>query len=190
MQTVVHWLLQYSYLVLFWGVVAEGEIFPLAAGFVVSQGVMRFDLAVGVTFVGAFGGDLLWFWAGRRWGRLLVDHLGRWFGLVGRRLARLEHHFAVRGEKTLWLTKFIYSFGHSSIIVAGVAKMPWRSFVKVDLPASLAWAVVFVTLGFFFGSSFTLLQHALRDVFWAAGSIGLVFIVTQWLLRRRLAREV
>ena len=99
MPDVVQLLIEYSYLVLFLGVVAEGEIFPLAAGFVVSLGVMDFSLAVLVTFVGAFAGDLLWFLAGRHWGRPLIDHLGKWFGLVGRRLARLEQHFAARGEK-------------------------------------------------------------------------------------------
>lgn len=190
MQAVVNLLLHYSYLVLFLGVVLEGEIFPLAAGFLVSLGVMDFGSAVLVTFVGAFGGDVLWFFAGRYFGRPLVNAANRWFGLAGRRLLRLEQHFAEKGERTLWLTKFIYSFGHSSIIVAGVAGMRLRAFVRVDLPASLVWAVVFITLGYFFGSSFSLLQHLLRDVVWAAIVVGLAVVLTEVTLRRRLVREV
>lgn len=190
MDVIVNLLLQYSYLLLFFGVVIEGEIFPLAAGFLVSLGEMDLYLAIFITFVGAFGGDILWFLAARRWGRRFVERFGRFLFLKRERLAYLEEHFRNNGKKTLFVTKFIYTFGHSSIIVAGVAKMNFREFIKVDLVASLIWAILFVFLGYFFGSGFSILKHALRDVTWAAIIILVIIIVLQFAVRKKFSKEI
>lgn len=190
MNTVIDLLASYGYLVLFFGVVVEGELFPLAAGALVSYGFMNLYTAIGVTFVGSFMGDVLWFWAARRWGRWLVDRFGcfRWFRR--KRLVGLEEHFRTNGKKTLFLTKFIYSFGHSSIVVAGLAGMPPQELYKVSAPASLLWAVLFVLLGHFFGSSFNLLNHTLRDVAWAGAIIFAAMLTLHLFARRRLIRRV
>lgn len=190
MNEIVFLLNTYGYLVLFLGVVVEGEIFPLAAGVLASLSLMNLYGAIGVTFLGAVLGDWLWFRAARRWGRqLLANRWGRMMFRRGR-LARLEQHFAQNGKRTLFLTKFIYSFGHSSIVVAGIAGMDEREFIKVDLVSSFLWACLFVLLGQFFGSSFDLLQHLMQDVVWAAIIVGLLLIIVQYLVRKRLSRVV
>lgn len=190
MDHIVQLLTSYGYLVLFGGVVVEGELFPLAAGALASYGLMDMYVAMGVTFAGSFIGDVLWFWAARRWGRQLVERYGRLLWLKRSRLASLEEHFRANGKKTLFLTKFIYSFGHSSIVVAGLADMQPRELYKVSAPASLLWAVLFVLLGHFFGSSFNLLNHALRDVAWAAVIVLAVVLILHIYARRRLVRRV
>jgi membrane protein DedA with SNARE-associated domain len=190
MDGVINLLLQYSYLVLFAGVVIEGEIFPLAAGALVSLGEMNLYLAILVTFGGAFIGDILWFLAARHWGARFVERFGRLLFLKRARLEWLEEHFRNNGKKTLFVTKFIYTFGHSSIIVAGVAKMPFRDFIKVDLIASLIWAGLFVFLGYFFGSGFSILKHALRNVTWAAIIILVTIIILQFFVRKKFSKEV
>jgi len=183
-------LVTYSYLILFLGVVIEGEIFPLAAGFLVSLSLMDLNTAILVSFVGSFLGDMLWFKAASRWGRPLVEKVGHFLLLKPSRLAWLEEHFRQNGKKTLAITKFIYTFGHSSIVVAGLARMNFREFVKVDLPASLLWGIVFVLLGNFFGASFFLLQHILRDITLAAIIVLVVIVALQYYVRRKLTSQV
>jgi len=190
MDRILELLIGYSYLILFWGVVVEGEIFPLAAGWLVSLSLLNFYAVVGITFVGAFVGDLLWFAAARHWGRRLVEKYGRWLWFKSERLKKMEEYFARNGKKTLWVTKFIYSFGHSSIIVAGIAKMNWRQFIKIDLPASLLWAFLFTLLGKLLGASFYLMRHLARDLTLAGGGVLLIIIVFQASFRRYLNRQV
>lgn len=186
---VVELLIAYSYLILFIGVVVEGEIFPLAAGFLVSLGYMNLYTSIGVTFIGAFVGDILWFLAARRWGRALVDRWGHLIWLKASRLKWLEEHFANNGKKTLFITKFMYSFGHSSIVVAGIARMNFQEFIKVDLPASFLWAAAFVLLGQFFGGSYGLLKDVLRDVGLALMIVVVLVIGLQVYLRKRLSSQ-
>lgn len=189
MEGVIGLLGTYGYLVLFLGVVVEGEIFPLAAGALAAMSFMNMYAVIVVTFVGAVVGDILWFLAARHWGRKLVERFGRFF-FRRKRLARLEKHFQVNGKRTLFITKFIYSFGHSSIVVAGIAGMDIREFIKIDVVASLLWACLFVLLGSFFGASLGLLQHFMRDITWFVVVALVVIIVVQWYARKRLARTL
>ena len=190
MDHLIELLVTYGYIVLFLGVVIEGEIFPLVAGFLVSLSLMDLYTAILVTFAGAVVGDIIWFEAARRWGARFVERYGKWFFLNKKRLRWLEEHFTANGKKTLAITKFIYSFGHSSIIVAGIARMNFKEFLKVDVPASLLWSVLFIFLGNFFGSSFSLLQNLLRDVAWAAVIIFSLVVGVQWYIRKRLTKVV
>lgn len=186
MDRILELLINYSYLILFLGVVVEGEMFPLAAGFLVSLSLMNYYGVILVGFTGAVVGDVLWFAAARRWGRDFLNKHGRWLGLTPKRLGWLERHFYHNGKKTLFVTKFIYSFGHSSIIVAGVAKMSWREFIKVEMLASLLWVLVFVGLGKFLGNSYYLFQNTIRHLAWVVLGIILIWIGIQLLLRKIL----
>lgn len=190
MEGIVTLLLQYSYLVLFFGVVIEGEIFPLSAGFLVSTGQMELFTALAVTFVGTVLGDMLFFAAARRWGRRVVEKCG-WFLFVRRtHIDWLEKLFERDGKKTLFVTKFIYTFGHSSIVIAGIARMKWREFLKVDIPSSVLWACLFVFLGKIFGNSFWLVAGTFRNIGLAILAAVGTLIVVQILLRRRFMRSV
>ncbi|MBI5733944.1 MAG: DedA family protein [Candidatus Kerfeldbacteria bacterium] len=182
-------LVTYSYLILFLGVVLEGEIFPLAAGFLVSLSLMSLPLTLLVTFVGAMIGDILWFGAARRWGRQLVDKWGHWLMLKPERLKWLENHFASNGKKTLFVTKFIYSFGHSSIIVAGLARMKFKEFIKVEALAGLIWSLLFVLLGKILGHSFSLLKLVIHDLAYIGLVIILLVIGLQILLGKKIVKS-
>lgn len=190
MDGVVNQLIAYSYLFLFFGVVVEGEIFPLAAGMLVAMSFMNLYAAIAVTFVGAVVGDILWFKVASHWGRMLLNRFGKFLWLKRDKLAGLEEHFKQNGKKTLFVTKFIYTFGHSSIIVAGLARMNFKEFIKVDLIASFLWACLFVLLGNFFGASFSALKHMLRDVVWAGIIVLVVLIIVQVYARKKLSRQV
>ncbi len=190
METILALIVQYGYPLLFLGVVVEGEIFPLAAGFAASLGLLEMWLVILITFVGAVIGDIIWFWVARKWGRACLLRWGRVLWITRKRLSWLEEHFAENGKKTLFVTKFIYSFGHASIIVAGIAQMSWREFLKVDVPVSLLWAILFSLLGYVFGASFSVLQHALRDVTLAAGIVVAVIVGLNIYIRRKLKKKV
>lgn len=189
MDRILELLVSYSYLILFVGVILEGEIFPLSAGFLVSLSLMNFPLTLAVVFVGAVVGDILWFSAARHWGRQLVDKWGKWLWLKPERVRWLENHFARDGKKTLFITKFIYSFGHASVIVAGIARMKFSEFIKIDIIASLVWSILFVSVGKLFGHSFNLLRFFLHDLAYLALVVILLVIGLQILLARKIVKS-
>lgn len=178
----------YGYIVLFLGVIVEGEIFPLAAGFAASLGTMNFYLTIAVTFVGSVLGDILWYKAAEHWGRKFIDRFGHKFFFKPERVAWLEEHFVKYGAKTLFITKFVYSFGHSSIIIAGIARMNFNEFLKVDIASSLLWSIAFVVLGHAFGASFNLLHTVIKDVSVVVALIIGLIIGLQIFIRRKLKK--
>ncbi|MFH1112188.1 MAG: DedA family protein [Patescibacteria group bacterium] len=180
----------YGYIVLFLGVVIEGEIFPLAAGWLSSLGDLNVFISIVVTFVGVVIGDIIWYKIGYRWGRPLLDRCGRFIWLKRSRVQALQQHFEENGKRTLFITKFIYSFGHSSIIVAGMAGMNFKEFLKVDVPAGLLWSILFVILGRFLGHSFILLSDTMKNMTLAIIIVISVLIVIHIFTRRKLGRKV
>ncbi len=180
----------YGYIVLFLGVVVEGEIFPLAAGWLSSLGSLDVFISIIVTFAGVVIGDIIWFRIGYRWGRPLLNRFGRLIWLKQSRIQALQQHFEENGKKTLFITKFIYSFGHSSIVIAGMARMNFKEFLKVDIPAGLLWSILFVMLGRFLGHSFLLLSDIIKNVTLAIIIVVLVLIIVQLVTRRKLTQKV
>lgn len=180
----------YGYLVLFLGAVAEGEIFPLAAGWLTIDGTIDIYLSIIITFMGVVIGDILWFKLGHRWGRPLIDRYGKYIWLKPSKINALQKHFAANGKKTLFITKFIYSFGHSSILVAGMAHMDFKEFIKVDVVAGFLWSITFVLLGRVLGESFSLISNLLKNVTIAILIIVGLLLIGQAIIRSRLSRQV
>ncbi len=180
----------YGYIVLFLGVVAEGEIFPLAAGWLTIDGTINIYWSILISFVGVVIGDILWFKMGQKWGRPLVDRFGKYIWLKQSKIEALQKHFSENGKKTLFITKFIYSFGHSSILVAGMANMNFREFIKVDIAAGFLWSVLFISLGRLLGESFTLISDWLKNITLAVIAVVVILLIAQTLLRKKLGRVV
>ncbi len=190
MDTIAILIATYGYIFLFLGVVIEGEIFPLAAGWLVSNNILNLYWILLVTYVGVVIGDILWFKVGEHGGRPLLDKWGKILWFKKSRLKSLEQHFLENGKKTLFITKFIYSFGHLSILVAGIGRMNFKEFLKVDLLASLLWSLLFVMLGYFLGNSFWLLSSLIKNMTSAALVVGAVVIVVHVIFRVKLIKEV
>ncbi|MFH1867256.1 MAG: DedA family protein [Patescibacteria group bacterium] len=180
----------YGYIVLFLGVVVEGELFPLAAGWLTSLGTLNVFISMAVTFVGVVIGDIIWYYIGLRWGRPLLNKFGKFIWLKRSRLQALEQHFIENGKKTLFIAKFIYSFGHSSIIIAGMARMNFKEFLKVDISAGLLWSILFVWLGRILGHSFLLLNDVIKDVTVAIFVVAVVLIILHLATRRKLSKVI
>ncbi len=180
----------YGYIVLFLGVVAEGEIFPLAAGWLTIDGTLNIYVSIGVTFFGVVIGDIIWFKIGEKWGRPLIEKYGRFIWIKKNKIERLQKHFAANGKKTLFITKFVYSFGHSSIVVAGMARMNIKEFIKVDIVAGFLWSVVFVLLGRALGESYGLITGVLKDITVGLIVIILIPLLIQASLRLGLGKQV
>ncbi|MFA4936952.1 MAG: DedA family protein [Patescibacteria group bacterium] len=180
----------YGYIVLFLGVVVEGEIFPLAAGWLSSLGELDVFISMAVTFVGVIIGDIIWFKIGYRWGRPLLDRCGRFIWLKRSHIQALQQHFEENGKKTLFITKFIYSFGHSSIVIAGMARMNFKEFLKIDIPAGLLWSILFVVVGRFLGHSFILLSETMKNMTLAIIIVISALIIVQLFVRRKLTKKV
>lgn len=138
---------QYGLLAIFAGCFAEGESFAVLGGFLSHQGFFAPWNAFAVMVAGAFLGDLIFYLAGRFFAgspriAAIKQRPGfeRVFGLVNAHPA-----------KFVLLNRYAYGFRLVGGIAAGMADIPMPKFMALNALASLIWAALFGTIGWFFG---------------------------------------
>jgi len=120
----------------------------VAAGLLVSQGILPFSLAAGACFSGIFIGDGAIFLAGRIGGRAAL-RLSFFRRLVPRAAeARAERLFAQRGVSLILLTRFLPGSRLPTYFAAGMLRTRVWTFATVFAIAAALWvpAVVFIAM--------------------------------------------
>ena len=128
------------------GLFLPGETAMILGGVLVGEG--RADLVP--TLVAAGGGSVLGdsvgYWVGRRYGRRLRStKLGVKVG--AERWARADAALHKRSRSVVFFGRFMSVLRSLVPPAAGMAHMPYRSFLLFNLPAALVWACGFVLLG-------------------------------------------
>ena len=140
MEQIISLIGQYGYLIVFFGVMAEsagvpipGETILIAAGVMVQLGHLDLWDAVAFGILGAVAGDQIGYWAGRKGGRPFVLRWGRYVLITPERLNRAEAFFARHGGKAVFLARFVAGLRVFGALVAGISRMPWRTFFLLGL---------------------------------------------------------
>jgi membrane protein DedA with SNARE-associated domain len=164
-ETILSLLAEYGYLVVFFGVMVEsagvpipGETIVIASGILVQQG--RLDLGDAILFstLGAVVGDQIGYWVDREGGRPFVLKWGRYVLIAPERLARAEDFFARNGGKAVFLARFVAGLRVFGALVAGISRMPWRTFFFYNALGGATWATTFVLVGYLLGASLDLIE--------------------------------
>jgi len=156
----------YGYLVVFFGVMLEsagvpipGETILLAAGVLAQRGHLDVGDAIAFGILGAVVGDQIGYWAGREGGRPFVLRWGRYVGITPERLARAEAFFFRHGGKAVFLARFVAGLRVFGALVAGISRMPWRTFAFYNALGAVVWATAVVLAGFLLGGSLGLAER-------------------------------
>jgi phosphatidylglycerol lysyltransferase len=138
-------LIKYGYLLLFLGVMVEGEAFLLAAAFLAHRGTLSFPLVIAVAVFANCAADQVYYMVARTRGRAWLE----------RRFGQNPHYQQVVGwmsKRAGWLLLFSrYAFGFRIIIPAacGAFGMSAVRFFAVNIIAGIIWAVPVALLGFY-----------------------------------------
>jgi membrane protein DedA with SNARE-associated domain len=98
------------------------------------------------------------FWLGRRVG---LSGLGRihWLHLTPERLKWPERFFKRHGAKAVFIARFIALFPPvAANLLAGIAKMPWRTYLFYNLTGAAACTTSYILIGYFFGKKWKRLE--------------------------------
>jgi len=189
---------QYGYWVVFFGVMLEnagvpvpGETILLAAGFFAASGHFNIALVMAIACVGAVLGDNAGYFIGRKLGRATLLRIGRYVGLTPKRLVMFETYFEKHGDKTILVARFITGLRVFAALLAGAARMRWRTFALFNFLGAVLWSIVITLAGYFFGHSWHLLEKWIGGI--GAALLAAIIITALAIVfvrrRRRLAAE-
>ena len=150
-------LARYGYLILFPGIVVEGEAFLLAGAFMAHRGVLDLPLVIAVAVAATMSGDQVYYRAARARGRAWVERrkgsrakYAKWIDLAERR--------------GIWmLLASRWTFGLRIVIPAACGAVGMRPavFTVVDFFAVLIWALTLGLAGYYSGAA---IEKHLKDI--------------------------
>lgn len=161
----------------------------LLMGALIGNHEYSFWLALLGALAACIAGDLLWFQLGRHKGRSVLRLLCKLSLEPDSCVRNTEDTFARRGPLALLFVKFLPGLGLVSVALAGVTKVPVRTFLALDAAGSAIWIATYLLLGMAFHQQVDDLIIWLGLVGQRAGLI-VVLLLSVYLLFKYLQRRM
>ena len=175
---------QYGYLFVFLlvgieslGIPLPGETALITASAFAAMGRLNIFGVIIAAASGAILGDNGGYWIGNKGGLALVHKYGRYMHLDEKKIETVNRFFAKHGAKTVFIGRFISLLRTWAAVLAGVACMPWGTFMMYNALGGVTWAVFFGTLGYYFGRNLPLLERYLGQASMAAALLVALVVV-------------
>lgn len=136
---------------LFLGFFFPGDSLLFVAGLLAAQGLFSPEALIITIAIAAITGNMAGYWFGEKVGPKLFD---REDSLLFRKqhVYRAQAFYEEHGAKTIALARFIPIVRTFAPIVAGVAKMHYRTFLAYNILGGLVWTAGLVLAGYLFGN--------------------------------------
>lgn len=172
------------------GFFLPGDSLLFTTGLLVATGFIDAPLWVVAMVMGlaAFIGDQFGYYIGRKSGpRIFNRPDSRWF-----KQEYVDHtysYFERYGGRTIVMARFVPIVRTFAPVVAGVAKMDYRTFVKFNVVGALLWGVGLTILGYLLGQ-IGFVQHNIEYILIGIVAVSVIPMLVEVLrARRRNARN-
>ena len=136
---------------LFFGFFLPGDSLLFTVGLLASQGVFDIVLILALLSIAAVTGDSVGYAFGKRIGpKLFSRSESRFF--KPSHAVRKNEFFAAHGKKSIFLARFLPIVRTFVPIVAGVAGMPYRDFLRYNVVGGVAWVFSMTLFGYVLGT--------------------------------------
>src|ERR1051326_6182358 len=160
----------------------------LAAGALCATGEATAGPVIGAAFLGSLMADLMWFYAGRRGGKRVLNFLCRLGLLQSRKIEQTEKTFADRSMRAVILSKFVPGLSLVIPPLAGAFHIGFRRFLMLDSLASLLYAGLYLLLGVVFSDQVEAALKVLSHFGFGSLLILLALAVGYLVIKRRSRR--
>ncbi|MBI3562758.1 MAG: DedA family protein [Gammaproteobacteria bacterium] len=128
-----------------------GDSLLFVTGTLAGAGLLNPGLLCGVLITAAVLGDSLNYFIGRKFGPAVFKRPdARFFKLA--HLHRTQRFYEKHGGKTIIIARFIPVVRTFAPFVAGIGNMRYARFIAYNIIGGIAWVVVFVSAGIYFGN--------------------------------------
>jgi membrane protein DedA with SNARE-associated domain len=167
LHNIILWLESSKYILIFIGTIFEGPVVMMVSGFLYGLGKFDFLPMYLALVFGDFVADILWYCVGRFGTRDVLFKYGHFLSITPEILEKVENKFNKYHEKILIISKLTMGMGFAFIvlIVAGIFKVPFKSYVILNLIGGFIWTAIIVAIGYFLGNIFLMITGPMKIVF-------------------------
>ncbi len=164
-----------AYVIIFLGLIFEGEVVVISAGILAHLGALNFWFALLFILVGGLTKTFI----GYHIGKMIHDrwHETKFLKYIEKRVLNIMPHFNQKPFWSIFISKFIFGINNMVIIFSGYEKIDFKKYLKAEVSATLTWAPLLLSLGYFF--SYTAL-HVSKEI-WRFSLVILVLMISFFL---------
>ncbi len=129
------------------GLPIPDEALMTLIGYFTHIGTLNYELAIIISFSGTFLGMLISYMIGKKAGKPLLDRFGKWIGMKGNNLIKVESWIRKFGPYSLLIAYFIPGVRHLTFYCCGIAHMKLRKYLLYGGIGAFIWCFVFITMG-------------------------------------------
>jgi membrane-associated protein len=169
---------------IFIGLIVPGDIVLALGGVYASEGRLNLAAVIIIGTVAALTGESLGYWLGRHYGIRLIRALP----VVRRLEPRLDDahtYFRKHGAMTVAIGRYATAAGAFVPFTAGIARMPYRRFLAVDLPSVAVWATLVTVFGYAVGRNLAFIDRTLSRFGYIVLGLIVAFFLFRFVKKRR-----
>ncbi len=140
-----------AYLIIFLGLVFEGEIVLITTGVLASLGALDFWWALFFILSGGVVKTLCGYYLGGLLHKKFNSH--SFFLYLERRVLFFMPRFKQKPFWSIFISKFVMGINYLVIIFSGYHKINFKTFLKAEFLSTIIWAPSLLTLGYFFSQT-------------------------------------
>ncbi|MGE0102032.1 MAG: DedA family protein [Blastocatellales bacterium] len=183
--SIEHLIIDYGYLILFFGVMLEGETFLILASYLAHRGYLSLPAVIGVAFLGTFLADQLFFRLGRMKGGALLARLPSLNPAAQRARSLIERYNLI----LVLGFRFVYGIRTITPFVLGLADFSPGRFLVFNFTGGAIWSITLGLAGYAFGHALEILLTDVRRYEMRVAAVVLIagvgYAVIRWLIAIR-----
>ena len=138
----------FAYVVIFLGLIFEGEIILISAGILAHLGALDFGITLFFVLFGGLVKTLLFYRLGefihKKWNHTKL------MKYIEERVFNFMPHFDKKPFWSIFISKFIMGVNYLVIIFSGYKKIDYKTYLKAEFFSTIIWAPLLLTIGYFF----------------------------------------
>ncbi len=189
-ETILHWVEQYGYIMIFamlmlgiLGVPVPAETIVTFAGYLVYRGSLHLLPTFIAAVLGSMCGISVSYALGRTGGNYLVNKYGHLLHITAGRIAGVHNWFDHGGRWALLFGYFFPGIRHLTALMAGVSKLRLPVFVLFAYTGVFIWTTTFISVGYVFGEEWTTMSGKLQRSLAAGSGIFVVLLLLYFFFR-------
>lgn len=165
------------------GFFLPGDTLLFTAGLLASQGSLNIVALILVAVAAAILGNSAGYYTGKKTGPALFSR-PKSFWFSPKRVTEAHEFFEKEGAQSLILARFIPAVRTFVPIVAGVGKMPYRSFLTFNAIGGLLWGILVPILGYTLGETVHNIDKYILPIVVIIAIISALPMATQYYKKR------
>ncbi|NDB60033.1 DedA family protein [bacterium] len=169
---------------LFFGFFLPGDSLLFTAGFLASQGFISIWWLLVLCFIAAVAGDNIGYYFGRKTGPMIFKREDSLF-FHKKHIERANLFYQKHGKKTIFFARFIPIIRTFVPIVAGIANMEYKTFMRYNLIGGFTWTWGMLGMGYILGNLIPNVEKYLTPIILTIIAISFLPAIIEFFRQRK-----